>query len=102
MHAVIAADGNEIGAVAGRLLVGGDIVLVELRRMCRRIHTGGDDAKERVAGGRQVVVIDDVAPTDQLDAGFVETAPGELCWGSGSLYGGDEDKQPVRPRTYSA
>src|ERR1700733_2103420 len=30
VHAVIAADGNEIGAVAGRLLVGGGIVLIEL------------------------------------------------------------------------
>src|SRR6516162_530235 len=46
--------------------------------MRRRINAGSDDAKERVAGGRQVVVVDDVAGTDQLDAGFVETAFGEL------------------------
>ena len=37
IHAVIAADGNEIGAVAGRLFVGCDIVFVELRRMRRGI-----------------------------------------------------------------
>ena len=95
MHAVIAADRDEIGAMAGRLFVGRDIVLVELRGMRRGIKPRGDDAKQRVAGGRQIVVIGDVARSDELDAGFFQPALGELLGEGSSLAGRHKDEQRV-------
>ena len=62
----------------GGFLVGGDVLLVQRRIMRRRIDASGDDAQQRVARARQVVIVDDVARPDQPDAGLVEFAFGEL------------------------
>ena len=63
--------------------------------MRRRIHARGNDAEKGVAGGRQVVIVNDVARSDELDAGFVEAALGELPRESAGLTGGHEDEQRI-------
>src|ERR1700730_12341958 len=63
--------------------------------MRRPIAAGGDDAEQRVAGVRQIVVVGDVARADQLDAGFVEAAFGELPRESSRLSGRHEDEQRI-------
>jgi hypothetical protein len=63
--------------------------------MRRRIHTGGDNAEKRVARCRQIVVIDDVARADELDARFVEPALGELPRERAGLSGRHENEQRI-------
>src|SRR5579863_9593552 len=70
--------------------------------MRRRIDARGNDAKQRVAGSRQIVIIDNVARADQLDAGFVEPALGELPGKRARLTGRHEHKQRVRMKIGSA
>src|SRR6185437_9222465 len=69
--------------------------LVQCGWMRRGIDSGSDDAKQRVAGARQVVVIDDVAGADQLDAGFIEPPFGKLASKWTGLARRHEDKQRV-------
>src|SRR5205807_5342483 len=74
VHAVVAAERDEVRAIAVRLLESGDVLLVGRRIVVRRIDAGGDHAQHRIAHAGKVVVVDDVAGADELDAGLVEAA----------------------------
>ena len=88
VHAIIAADRNEVRAKAVRLLEGRDIGLVERRIVRGGIRPGGDHAEHLVAHGVEIVVVGQIARADDLDAGTAEPAFGELL---------GEDRRPACP-----
>jgi hypothetical protein len=60
-----------------------------------RIETCSDHAQERVACARQVIVVDDVARTDQLDTRFIESTFSELPGERSGLSGRHEHEQRI-------
>src|ERR1700750_1247457 len=78
VHAVVAAERDEVRAVAVGLLEGGDILLVGRRIVHDGIDAGSDDAEHGIAHSGKIIIVDDVAGPGELDAGFVEAALSEL------------------------
>src|SRR5262249_43233747 len=78
VHAVVAAERDEIRPEAVGLLEGLNVLLVHRRVVGGRIDAGGHHAEHGIAHAGEIVVVDDVARADQLDAGLVEAALGEL------------------------
>src|SRR5947209_4421499 len=78
-HAVIAADGHEVRPhVVGGGLESGDEALVFGAVMGGGVVLRGDDPERDVADAVEQVVIEHVAEGDQLDAGVLQAALGEL------------------------
>ena len=78
VHPVIAAERNEIGPEMTGLLHGGDVSLVEGGIVRGGIRPGRDHAEHLIAHGVEIVVVGEIARTDDLDAGFAEPALGKL------------------------
>src|SRR5581483_1903520 len=98
VHAVPASDRNEVRTQAAvRRLEGCNIGRVDLRTVRGRIDPRRHYAQHRVAHARQVVVVDQVAGSDTLDAGLVEPALGELLGEGAGLAGGHEYEQRIGP-----
>ena len=97
MHAVIGADRHEIRphAVIG-LLEGVDEGLVGGRIVIRRIDVRGDGADHRIAHAVEQIVVGHVARADDLDAGLVHAALGELLDEDAALARRHEDEDRVR------
>ncbi len=95
VQAIPAAHRDEVGTVAIRLLEGGDIILVRLRIVGGRIDAGGHHTQHGVAHSGEVVVVDEIAGADQLDAGLVEAALGELLGEGAGLPRRHEHEQRV-------
>src|SRR3974390_1352569 len=96
MHAVICAHTYEIGAHFWICFFESRYILrVQLRRMIRRIEAGCYRADHGVAHSRQIVVVGDVAWSDELNSRFVETRVTKLLGKGGRLPRRDEDKKRV-------
>ena len=95
-HAVIAADGHEVGAHA---LVGLakslDKLFVRGRRVRGRIVMRRDHAQSAVAHVIELIVIGHVTGTDELDAGLVHAALKKLLHHRSACAGGHKHKQRV-------
>ena len=95
-HAVVAAHGHEVRAHAlVGLLEGLDELLVRGRLVRRRIVVRGDHAERDVAHVVELVVVGHVAGADQLDAGLVHAALGELLHQRRAGARGHEDEQRI-------
>src|SRR5262249_34695213 len=97
MHAVIAAERDEVGAEVVRLLERLDISLVHRRVVQRGVLMRRDDADHLVAQAVELVVVGEVARADDADAGLVEPALDELLGEDAGLGAGEVDEGGVRP-----
>src|SRR3974377_2283973 len=96
MHAVICAHTYEIGAhVRIGFFESRHILRVQRRRMIRRIEAGRYRADHRVAHSRQIVVVGDVAWSDELNSRLVEATFNELLGKGARLPRRDEDKKRI-------
>ena len=69
---IIRADGNETGTKAIRLLEGGDVSLVQRGVVSSRIRNRRDDAEHLIAHSVEIVVVGEIAGSDDLDARVAE------------------------------
>src|SRR3974377_214556 len=96
MHAVIGAHTYEIGAdVRIGLFESSHIFRVQRRGMIGRIEAGRYRADHRVAHSRQIVVVGDVAWSDELNSRFIEATFNELLGKGARLPRRDEDKKRI-------
>src|SRR6516165_2035550 len=96
MHAVIAAERDEVRAEAVRLLELFDISLVQRRIMRRRIVVRRHHADHLVAHRVELVIVGKVAGTDNLDSGAGKTSLGELLGKNAGLCSGKIDESSIR------
>ncbi len=95
MHAVVAADGDEVRPIAIGLLERLDVSLVHRRGVSGGVHVRRHDAEHGVAHPGERVVVRQIARPDDFYSGLVEAALDELLGKDRRLLARKKDEHRV-------